>query len=360
MFSILSRLAGSSPNKALKGHKLLIISPWTPPTDVLTRLREVYSGLEIAHYNAKSDVPDGDWSSVTILLTQREFPTKEAVPKLEYIQLYSAGAEHIVKDPLFVDTDISFCTANGVHGPQITEWIIGTFLAFQHSFPAYLEHQREGKWKRLDTPVDDAVGQRVGILGYGSIGRQVARVAKALGADVHAYTLHPRKTPESRRDDGYTPPGLGDPEGVFPSKWFSGESKEELHEFLGSGLDLLVVSLPLTDLTRNLLSASAFEVLSKSRTFVSNIGRGPIINTTDLIEALDKGVIRGAAIDVTDPEPLPDGHPLFKAKNIIITPHVSGASSSYNTRVLAILEHNLSRLSEGMELTNKVSRKDGY
>lgn len=116
MFSILSRLAGSSPNKALKGHKLLIISPWTPPTDVLTRLREVYSGLEIAHYNAKSDVPDGDWSSVTILLTQREFPTKEAVPKLEYIQLYSAGAEHIVKDPLFVDTDISFCTANGVHG----------------------------------------------------------------------------------------------------------------------------------------------------------------------------------------------------------------------------------------------------
>lgn len=178
--------------------------------------------------------------------------------------------------------------------------------------------------------------------------------------DVHAYTLHPRKTPESRRDDGYTPPGLGDPEGVFPSKWFAGESTEELHDFLGSGLDLLVVSLPLTDKTRNLLSAPAFEVLSKSKTYVSNIGRGPIINTQDLIEALDKGVIRGAALDVTDPEPLPDGHPLFKAKNIIITPHVSGASSSYNTRVLAILEHNLSRLSEGKELTNKVSRKDGY
>ena len=121
-----------------------------------------------------------------------------------------------------------------------------------------------------------------------------------------------------------------------------------------------MVSLPLTDLTRNLLSASAFEVLSKSRTFVSNIGRGPIINTTDLIEALDQGLIRGAALDVSDPEPLPDGHPLFKAKNIIITPHVSGASSSYNTRVLEILEHNLSRLSEGKELTNKVSRKDGY
>ena len=202
-------------------------------------------------------------------------------------------------------------------------------------------------------------------MGYGSIGRQVARVAKAMGMDVHAYTLHARDTPESRRDDGYSPPGLGDPDGAFPSRWFSGESKRELHEFLGSGLDLLVISMPLTDETRGLIGADEFAVLdahNKTRhgTFVSNIARGAIVATDDLVEALNSGKIRGAALDVTDPEPLTDGHPLWTAKNVIITPHVSGNSTQYNTRVLAILEHNLVRLSEGRELTNKVSRKHGY
>jgi phosphoglycerate dehydrogenase-like enzyme len=197
-------------------------------------------------------------------------------------------------------------------------------------------------------------------LGYGSIGRQTARVAKALGMDVHAYTLHPRNTPESRKDHGYTPAGLGDPDGVFPSKWFAGDSKDEIHEFLGSGLDLLVIATPLTDKTKHLISKPEFEVLSKKRTFVTNIARGPIVNTDDLIEALEKGVIRGAALDVTDPEPLPEGHPLWKAKNVTITPHISATSSAYYTRLLEIFKINLERLSEDKELINTVNRRTGY
>jgi phosphoglycerate dehydrogenase-like enzyme len=199
-----------------------------------------------------------------------------------------------------------------------------------------------------------------GILGYGSIGRQVARLCKALGMDIHAYTLHARKTPESKRDDSYAPPGLGDPDGSLPSKWYSGSSTEELHEFLGSDLDLLVISMPLTEKTKGLIATNEFKVLSKKKTFVSNIGRGPIVNTDHLITALDDGIIRGAALDVTDPEPLPDGHPLWRAKNIIITPHVSGATSSYNSRVLEILIENLTRFSEGKRLMNLVNRKEGY
>lgn len=178
--------------------------------------------------------------------------------------------------------------------------------------------------------------------------------------DVHAYTLHERKTPQSKRDDTYTPEGLGDPDGIFPAKWFHGESKEELHEFLGSDLDLLVVALPLTAKTTGLLSAPEFKVLSKKKTYVSNIARGPIINTDDLIEALNTGLIRGAALDVTDPEPLTDGHPLWSAKNVIVTPHISGASTRYFDRVWAILSLNLQRLSEGKELTNRVNKKEGY
>ena len=188
-------------------------------------------------------------------------------------------------------------------------------------------------------------------------------MATALGLKVHAYTLHPRPTPESRRDSSWTPEGLGDPLGVFPSKWFSGASKADLHKFLSSGLDLLVIATPLTDNTQHLISAPEFEVLAsvkKGKTYVSNIARGPVIQTDDLIAAVEGGLIRGAALDVTDPEPLPDGHKLFSTKNVIVTPHISGASTAYNTRVLAILDYNLTRLSEGLELTNKVSRKDGY
>ena len=101
-------------------------------------------------------------------------------------------------------------------------------------------------------------------------------------------------------------------------------------------------------------------MLAKKKAFISNIGRGPIVHTDHLIDALDREVIRGAALDVTDPEPLPDGHPLWHAKNVIITPHVSGGSTKYLDRVLAILEGNLGRLSEGRELANRVSRREGY
>lgn len=188
-----------------------------------------------------------------------------------------------------------------------------------------------------------------------------------MGMKVHAYTLHARPTPESRRDHGWTPPGLGDPEGAIPARWFSGASTAELNAFLASGLDLLVIATPLTDRTQHLLAKAEFELLaggegrgSKGKTFVSNIARGPVVDTDDLLHALEDGLIRGAALDVTDPEPLPDGHALWGAKNVIITPHVSGASTRYFERVLGILECNLGRLAEGSELVNRVDRKRGY
>lgn len=178
--------------------------------------------------------------------------------------------------------------------------------------------------------------------------------------DIYACNLHPRLTPESRRDETYTPAGLGDPEGIFPSKWFSAENTEGLHKFLGSGLDLLVITIPLTDRTRGIISRTELALLAGQKTFVSNIGRGEVIITDDLIDALEEGIIRGAALDVTDPEPLPDGHRLWSTKNLFISPHVSGNSSTYARRVFEVLKYNLVRMSEGKELTNKVDKSKGY
>ncbi|KAJ4858024.1 d-isomer specific 2-hydroxyacid dehydrogenase, NAD binding domain-containing protein [Trichoderma breve] len=347
-------------NRTLDGHKLLVLLGVTgPPKSLLgtefrlewiAELKELFPGLEIV------TVRDTTWNTPSF---QKKFPNEEW-KDLEYVQLQSAGANHVLDHPLIRETNVALCTASGVHGPQIAEWVVTTFLAFQHQITRYVDIQRQSRWQKLAEPVNDAVQQRVGILGYGAVGRQVARVLKALGMDVYVCTLHPRLSPESRRDETYTPAGLGDPEGILPSKWFSAGDTEGLHEFLSSGLDLLVITLPLTRNTRGLISRNELAFLAKQKTFVSNVGRGEIIKTDDLIDALEDGVIRGAALDVTDPEPLPDGHRLWSTKNLFISPHVSGDSSAYAQRIYEVLKYNLIRLSEGRELTNKVNRNEGY
>ncbi|OAR00456.1 hypothetical protein LLEC1_08168, partial [Akanthomyces lecanii] len=204
----------SPPNKTLKGHKLLLTDPRALPKDALERLHASFPDLHVQPFDADATNP---WDDVTLALgSSSRLPSIDEAGRLELFQLTMAGADGLIGKPIFDDTKISFCTANGVHGPQISEWVVGTFLAFQHQLPEYLQNQQQGRWKPSKTPADDSVGQRVlslprGILGYGSVGRQVARVCKAMGMSVHAYTLHPRRTPSARRDDSYAPPGLGDP-----------------------------------------------------------------------------------------------------------------------------------------------------
>ncbi|KAF5489845.1 D-2-hydroxyacid dehydrogenase [Colletotrichum siamense] len=341
---------------------LLILMPWTPDPAWVASLGMPVESRKIGMYQTElpSDISPETWAKVTILFTWKSFPTKEMVPNLKYCQLLSAGCNQILGLPLFEETAIDFCTSNGTHPPQIAEWVFSTFLAFQHHIPEYLDNQKESKW--IDPPSDedteDSVGLRVGILGYGCVGRQVAHVAKAFGMSVHAYTLHPRLTPESRKDDSFTEPGLGDPNGEYPSKWFYG--KDQLDDFLASDLDLLVITLPLTDQTKGMISREQFQLLSKKKTYVSNAGRGAVINTEDLVDALDGGLIRGAALDVTDPEPLPAEHKLWKYKNVIIAPHCAGNSNHYYERVRKILVYNLERCAKGQKLVNIVRRSERY
>lgn len=118
--------------------------------------------------------------------------------------------------------------------------------------------------------------------------------------------------------------------------------------------------LPLTELTKGVISEDQFEILSQKKTFVINVGRGPHIKTDALMSALEDGKIRGAALDVTDPEPLPQAHPLWKAPNVFITPHVSWQTPHYFTRVMDIVEQNLERLSKGERLMNQVDKDLHY
>ena len=190
------------------------------------------------------------------------------------------------------------------------------------------------------------------------------RIAKALGMDVIAYTASPRKTPESKKDKGYIVPGTGDPDGLIPSAWYSGLDKASLHNFLKQDIDVLLVSVPLTSETRHFLGAEEFKILGKQNAFIVNIARGAILKQDDLIAALKKpvkeGGLRGAALDVTDPEPLPKDSELWDLENVAITPHVSGLGTTYAQRSFSILEQNLTNLEEGRPLINVVDRKKGY
>lgn len=255
-----------------------------------------------------------------------------------------------------------------------------TSLVSSHRYNVMRDWQKSHVWNGGATgkagfqAVSNNVGKRMGILGYGSIGRQVARLAVAMGMDVVVATASPRPTPQSRRDTGYVVPGTGDVEGALPSRWFAVNDKDSLHEFLRVGLDQLLISVPLTKSTTAMLGKEEFEILGERNAFVINVARAEIVVQEDLVAALElfeadvragkegeeRRGLRGAALDVTTPEPLPEDHPLWGAPNCIITPHMSGIAHDYSQGVLELLEINLGRMAEGLAPLNMVNRDLGY
>ncbi|KAF1959311.1 hypothetical protein CC80DRAFT_490267 [Byssothecium circinans] len=341
---------------------------------VIAEIKEEFPNLDVEYIfqpfthpkpGQKLEVPEELYKRATYLSTLSWLPpTASAAPHLKFIQFSSAGVNHIAKHPIYTDSKIPLLSANGVHGPQIAEWVIMMDLIFSHKYIGLYEQQKQKLWKQeTGRGVRDNPGKTVGILGYGSIGRQVARVAKAMGMNVLAYTASPRPTPESRRDNGFIVPGTGDPDGSFPSAWYSGLDKESLHDFLKQKIDLLVLAVPLTKATTHFLSTDEFAILGKSNpsgTLVANIARGQVIDSAALIKALENKQISGAALDVTDPEPLPKEDPLWDAPNVLITPHVSGVTDVYVERAFQVLRENLRRVRDGGKLINEVDREKGY
>ena len=358
-----------------KDHLLLAL-PFPEPKEITDRLRSKFPQIEITYAQVPfspdpkdlEDALSADvYKEATIIHTLSAFPKKkEDAPNFEILQLLSAGSNQVQDTWIWKEEDIAVCTASGIHGPQIAEWVVMTALVHSHSYKQLYEHQKKHEWAKLagSNTTRDRVGLRVGILGYGSIGRQVGRVAKAMGMEVLAYTASPKKTKEDKKDKGFIVPGTGDADGEVPVEWFSGLEKENLHEFLKQDLDWIVVAVPLTEQTTRFLGKEEFEVLAKhasqTKPFVTNIARGQIINQPDLIEALKDGTLGGAALDVTDPEPLPEDSELWDLKNCIVTPHVSGGTESYTERAFQVLEANLERRVKGEKLINEVRRGRGY
>jgi phosphoglycerate dehydrogenase-like enzyme len=330
---------------------VLVTMPFTDAQ--LDRMRRVSPSLAVG----RGDPRRADYSEIDVLYAGAPPRDLAQAPRLRWVQLHMAGVNALHDHPLFADTSIALTTTSGVHAAAIAEYAITVLLALAHRVPRMVEWQARGGWppdeQRWPLFVPTEVrGATLGIIGYGSIGRELARIARTAFA---MRVLAGKRDPAQRVDTGYCPPGTGDPEGVLPDAWFS---PEQLPELLGQS-DVVVMSAPLTPATRNVIGARELRLMKRSAYFI-NVGRGATVDEAALARALADRRIAGAAVDVFAEEPPAVGHPLYGLDSAILSPHVSGFVPSYDDGCSDLFAENLRRYLAGAPLLNLVDRARGY
>lgn len=302
------------------------------------------------------DVPEEAWNRAEVLYTIRHFPNPMQVPNLRWVQLHYAGAERALEQPLIQSKDITVTNASGIHARQMAEYSLMMIMAFNYQLPQMMAEQQAKIWRedRYDfyAPVP-MQQQTVGIAGYGSIGRELARLASTLGMRVLASKRDVKRPAESEGD--YSPPGTGDPEGDIPERIYPGEAIA----VMAAECDYLVVLLPMTDATHHAIDEKVFKAMKPGGILI-NAARGGVVDEEALVRALKSGQIGGAALDVFEQEPLPQDSPLWTMENVIISPHVSGNSSDYNGLAAELFAENLKRYVAKRPLMNIINRDAGY
>ena len=277
-------------------------------------------------------------------------------PRLKWVQLHSAGTNQLTDHPI-MHSDISITTASGIHAVPIGEFAVMMMLALARHLPRMVRMQNRGEWPKWPKhrsqmfAGSELRGKTLGVIGYGSIGRETARIAKQ-GFNMRVLAL----TRTGRKEDlGYIERNLGDPDGRLPSAWFL---PNQLRDLLSQS-DFVLISTPLTIETQGLIGEVELRAM-KPTAYIINIARGAIINENALARALKENWIAGAGLDVFATEPLPVTSELWKLENAIIAPHVSGDSPHYEDRVKDLFAENLKRYLNAEQLLNLVDRKRGY
>lgn len=319
----------------------------------LDRLRAVSPEVSVV----QADPDAADYSKVDVLYAGAPPRDLARARALRWVQLHMAGVNALAGHPLYTETALPLTTTSGVHAATIAEYAVTMLLALAHRVPRMVEWQQRGGWppdeRRWELFVPTEVrGATLGIIGYGSIGRELARIAKsAFGMSVLAL----KRDPSRRADDGYSLPGTGDPEGRLPDEWLG---HGQLDSLLARS-DAVVLCAPLTDETRGLMGERAFARMKPGAYFI-NVGRGASVDEAALARALRERRIAGAAVDVFADEPPPAGHPLYALDNVIVSPHVSGFLPSYDEKCSVLFAENLRRYLDGKPLLNLVDRRRGY
>ncbi len=259
----------------------------------------------------------------------------DAAPNLRWFQAMNAGLERLDRAGI-LQRGFAVTNGSGLSSPAIGEWCMAAMFALAKQFPGYVRNQSESRWEHIRGGVSIA-GKTCGIVGLGSIGREVATRARAMGMRVIATR---------RTVDGPDP----DCDAVMPYS--------ALHALLAES-DFVVICVPLTRETHHLIDAAALSAM-KPTASILNIARGDVIDQVALTTALKDATIASAALDVTTPEPLPSDDPLWALPNVFITPHASWASDNRDGVAAALFIENLQRYLAGDTLHNLARPELGY
>jgi phosphoglycerate dehydrogenase-like enzyme len=271
----------------------------------------------------------------------------EQMRRLQFVQISSAGYTQLIGLRL-TERGIRASNARGCFDVPIAEWNVSMIVNLARDLRQMVRNQDAQIWDRGARFQSEIRGMTAGLWGYGGIGRETARLLRAMGLRVHVLS----RKGIGPVDNVYFVPGTGDPEGVLPDRVFL--AGEEL-DFL-SGLDFLILAMPLTPATEGIIGERELRALPRSA-FLLNPSRGPLIQEAALLRALTEKWIAGAAIDTHYQYPLPPGHPLWGFPNVILTPHISGSAQSphFLDRTWDIFVENIQRLVHRRPLLNELS-----
>ncbi len=300
---------------------------WIPATTPPEHRAFLPDGVDVREVPAIGDISDRPQHADIVISGFDPKRTIEILPQLRdlrLVQTLSAGVDTLVEH---LPSDVILCDGSGVHDASVSEWVVMATLAMRRHLPEYVLSQRDAAWQRASGGAD-LEGATVLILGYGSIGRAVEQRLEPFGARVVRVARRGR--------DGV--------HGV-----------DELQGLLCDA-DVVVILLPLTAETHGMVDAGFLAAMREGALLV-NAARGPIVDTDALLTALRSEHIQ-CALDVTDPEPLPDGHALWSAPGVLITPHIGGAVERLFERAWRFAGEQVRRYVDGEPLLNIVS--DGY
>jgi len=294
-----------------------------PASEYAAALRERLPDATVRHPKTTAETLDAATDATVITGTSLPDEVLDAADDLRLFAGATAGYDHLPLDTLR-ERGVRVTNASGVHGPNIAEHVLGWLLMITRRLDEGLRRQRRREWRSFQS-YGELQGATATVVGLGAIGQAVVERLDAFGVE----TVGVRYTPEK---GGPTDEVLG-------------------FDDLESALvrtDFLVVACPLTDETRGLIDGRALSALPEHAVLV-NVARGGIVDTDSLVSHLRSNRLRAAALDVTDPEPLPEDHPLWGFENVYITPHVSGHTPHYWTRVADILAENVERLASASD-----------
>jgi phosphoglycerate dehydrogenase-like enzyme len=328
-----------SHNHLLAGVKILV--PLNMQ-EALADLEESLPGLDLVFLGSQ-DSPKlaTDYDAIVSMQSYGK-PVRELLSmskKLRWVHSLSAGVEGLVHIPELRDSDIILTNAKIVQAPEIGDHTFALLLLLTRNLKHYERAMDEG-WIGRATPrlpIIELRGKTMLIIGLGGIGRQVAQRAAAF--DMRVLAVDPKDIPYTR-DVEY----VGKP--------------DQLNELLPQA-DVVVSSVPHTTESEGMLGKEQFDLM-KDGVYLINVSRGRIVQTDALVAALESGKVRGAGLDVTNPEPLPKEHPLWKMDNVIITPHMATISDRAPERRLNLVRENIERFVTGRPLRNMINKQAQY